>query len=153
MKLFHNRGNQLLHQMCNQVKQMNGDHINGAIFEAIKGGFVEFIEEIVKVDHQLLHNTDEMGRNIFFYAILHRQPKIFSLIYGIDAKNSITNAVDKSSSTILHMTGMLEPSKKRDRITGEALKMQSELQWFKVIFLSLYFFMMCLHLHVGFSSR
>ncbi|XP_059435170.1 uncharacterized protein LOC132168108 isoform X1 [Corylus avellana] len=74
-----------------------------------------------------------MGRNIFFYAILHRQPKIFSLIYGIDSKNSITNAVDKSSCTILHMAGMLETSKKRDRITGEALKMQSELQWFKEV--------------------
>jgi hypothetical protein len=38
------------------------------------------------------------------------------------------------------MAAMLEPSTARDRIAGEALKMQSELFWFKVVSLILPFF-------------
>jgi len=92
------------------------------------------------VDHQLLYTTDTMGRNIFFYAVLYRQAKIFNLIYRLGkAKNSVTNVRDSSKSTILHMAAMLEPSTKRDRIAGDALKMQSEVQWFQVISLGLYF--------------
>ncbi|XP_062175686.1 ankyrin repeat-containing protein NPR4-like isoform X2 [Alnus glutinosa] len=133
MKLLHHQARQLLLQLCSQVKQMDVYYVNKAIFQAIKGGVIEFIVELVKVDHQLLYTFDEMARNIFYYAVLHRQAKIFSLIYWLDGKNSISNAVDTSRNTILHMAGMLEPSTKRDRIAGEALKMQSELQWFKEV--------------------
>jgi hypothetical protein len=81
-----------------------------------------------------------MGRTIFFHAVLHRQAKLFSLIYSIDDQKLMANTLDASTSILdlLHMAGMLEPSPPRDRIVGEALKMQSELQWFKVISLSLY---------------
>jgi hypothetical protein len=140
MKLLNYQARKLLVQMCSQVKQMNADYVNDAIFQAIKGGVIEFIDEIVKVDHQLLYTTDTMGRNIFFYAVLYRQAKIFNLIYRLGkAKNSVTNVRDSSKSTILHMAAMLEPSTKRDRIAGDALKMQSEVQWFQVISLGLYF--------------
>ncbi|XP_059438919.1 uncharacterized protein LOC132171573 [Corylus avellana] len=88
---------------------MNDDHVNEAIIKATKGGLLEFIKEIFEVDAQLL-----------------------VLIHKLDAKKSITNARDQSGSTILHMAAMLEPSTTRDRIAGEALKMQSELRWFKM---------------------
>jgi len=135
MKLLQHQARQLLIQMCSQVKQMDVDHVNGAIFQAIKNGVTEFIVEIGKVDPQLLYtNYDDMGRSTLSCAVLHRQAGIFNHIYGLHqgVKKSIINVVDKSGSTILHMAGMLEPSTKRDRIRGQALMLQSELQWFKV---------------------
>lgn len=140
MKLLHHRSRRLLLLMCSQVKQMNRNYVNGAIFEAIKGGIVEFIDEILKVDSKLKYSIDEMGRGMLFHAILHRQAKVFALICR-RVQNTIhmINEVDNSNNSILHMVAILEPSTTRDRIAGEALKMQSELQWFKVISLSLCF--------------
>ena len=139
IKLLHHQARRLLVQMFSQVGNMDRDCVIEAILQAVKGGIVEFMDEIVKVDRRLLYTTDAKGRNIFFYAVLHRQAKIFSFIYRLDVKSLITNALDGSGNTILHMVGMLEHSTERDRITGAALKMQSELRWFKVISLSLYF--------------
>jgi hypothetical protein len=51
LKKLHRQALKLLSQMCSQVKQMNGDYVNGVILQAIKGGNVEFIDEILKVDH------------------------------------------------------------------------------------------------------
>ncbi|XP_059435298.1 uncharacterized protein LOC132168195 [Corylus avellana] len=130
-KLLHHQARQLLVQMCSEVRKMDRDCVNEAILQAVEGGVVEFIDEIVKVDGRLLYSTDAEGRNLFFYAVLHRQAKIFSFIYRLDVKSLITNALDSSSNTILHMVAMLEHSTERDRITGAALKMQSELRWFK----------------------
>ncbi|XP_059442393.1 ankyrin repeat-containing protein NPR4-like [Corylus avellana] len=132
IKLRHHQARQLLVQMCSEVRKMDRDCVNEAILQAVKGGVVEFIDAIVKVDGRLLYSTDAEGRNLFFYAVLHRQAKIFSFIHRLDVKSTlITNALDSSSNTILHMVAMLEHSTERDRITGAALKMQSELRWFK----------------------
>jgi hypothetical protein len=155
MKLLHHQAHQLLLQMCSQVKQMNRNHVKDAIFVAVRNGIVEFIDEILKADDTLVAVTDEMGRGIIFYAVLHRQAKVYDhLIYRIDKNKWIAQVsrCDKLGNTLLHMAAMLEPSTTRDSIAGEALKMQSELQWFKVISLILYtyiYFLMYLHLRVG----
>ncbi|KAE8038764.1 hypothetical protein FH972_011240 [Carpinus fangiana] len=156
MKLLHHQAHQLLLQMCSQVKQMNRDHVKDAVFVAVRSGIVEFIDEILKADETLVSVTDEMERDIMYHAVLHRQAKVYRLIYEIVNNNWITQVSisDKSGNNLLHMTAMLEPSTTRDRIAGnnllhmtamlepsttrdriagEALKMQSELQWFKVI--------------------
>ncbi|XP_059438994.1 uncharacterized protein LOC132171636 [Corylus avellana] len=150
LKKLHQQALQLLPKMWSQVKQMNGDYVNGVILQAIKGGNFEFIDQILEVDHHLLYTTDTMGRNILFYAVLYRQAKIFrhilQKISKLDAKNSIMNARDKSSNTILHMAAMLESSTKSDRLKGKVLKIKCEFEWFKVISLDL-IFLMCLHLY------
>ena len=141
MKLLHHQAHQLLLQMCSQVKQMNHDHVKHAVFLAVRSGIVEFIDEILKVDDSFVSVTDEMKRGIIYHAVLHRRAKVYRHIYGIVKNNWISQVslCDKSGNSLLHMTAMLEPSITRDRIAGEALKMQSELQWFKVISLILYF--------------
>ena len=59
-----------------------------------------FSVEIVKVDPQFLYSTHDMGRTIFFHAVLHRQAKLFSLIYSIDDQKLIANALDASTSIL-----------------------------------------------------
>ena len=67
------------------------------------------------------------SRNIFSVAVLHRQEEIFSLIYKLNEKNSMTNWHDDECNYILHMAGITGASIRNNQIPGSALQMQKEL--------------------------
>ncbi|KAG7995169.1 hypothetical protein I3843_01G094900 [Carya illinoinensis] len=104
-----------------------------AIFRSIKEGAFEFVHDVVKANPDLLWSFDSNSRNIFSYAVLCRQAKIFSLIYGLDVKSNMVYERDNSGNNILHMAGMAPVSIMLNRIPGAALQMQRELQWFKEV--------------------
>ncbi|XP_041000016.1 ankyrin repeat-containing protein NPR4-like [Juglans microcarpa x Juglans regia] len=104
-----------------------------AIFRSIKEGAFEFVHDVVKANPDLVWSYDGNFRNIFFYAVLCRQAKIFSLIFGVDVKNNMVYDTDNSDNNILHMAGMPPVSVMLNRIPGAALQMQRELQWFKEV--------------------
>ncbi|KAB1223641.1 hypothetical protein CJ030_MR2G023033 [Morella rubra] len=137
MKLVHAQYSQLLSQMCNEIPHLNHQQrINGgivaALFRAIEEGIYEFVYEMVKTNKDLLWCVDDCNRTIFACAVLNRQAKIFSLIYGLKEKNALLSRRDKSFNIILHQAGRLETSTTVDRVPGAALQMQRELQWFEV---------------------
>ncbi|KAF5465276.1 hypothetical protein F2P56_015297 [Juglans regia] len=138
MKLVHEQSRQLLHHMCKEIliSEVEG-RVKGcvyqAIFRSIKEGVFEFVHDVVKANPDLLWSKDGNLRNIFSYAVLCRQAKIFSLIYGLDAKNNIAYDRDNSGNNMLHMAGMPPVSIMLNRIPGAALQMQRELQWFKEV--------------------
>jgi hypothetical protein len=134
----------LLDLMCKEISKSNMQQrqkgcVDGAIFCAIKNGNFEFLFRIVKENPDLLRTVDRDSRNIFLLAVLHRQAKIFSLIYGLEEKNVMIYDSDAHGNFILHMAGMSAASTLLNHISGPALQMQRELQWFKVISLTLYF--------------
>jgi hypothetical protein len=107
-----------------------------AVFNAVKHGIVEFIVEIVRHYPDVIWFEDDLNRGIFLYATLQRQEKIFSLLYKMGAKkNSMATPWDKYHNNILHQAAFLAPSSQLDRVSGAALQMQRELQWYKVILL------------------
>jgi hypothetical protein len=134
MKLVNVQSHELLDHMCKEVSisQRKG-LIDKAIFRSIVRGNFEFIFRIVKAKSNLMWSHPEDSMSIFAFAILHRQPKIFSLIYGLPVKKAVGTWVDKKGNIILHMTGRTEASIQLNQIQGAALQMQRELQWFKVI--------------------
>ena len=145
MKLAHFLSRQLLSLMKDQIlisntqQRMTGG-VYGAIFRAIKEGIFEFVFEIVKADPQNLWTHDEKSTSIFSVAVQYRHAKIFSLIYGLDIKSSLTSCADSFyDNNLLHMAGMSAPSTSINDIPGAALQMQRELQWFKVISLTFNF--------------
>ncbi|XP_040999895.1 ankyrin repeat-containing protein ITN1-like [Juglans microcarpa x Juglans regia] len=138
MKLVREQSRQLLHRMCKEIliSDVEGRRkgcIYQAIFHSIKEGIFEFVHDVVKANPDLLWSNDVNSRNIFSYAVLCRQPKIFSLIYGLDVKNNLAYGGDNSGNNILHMAGMPPVSIMLNRIPGAALQMQRELQWFKEV--------------------
>ena len=145
MKLAHFQSRQLLSRMMDQISISN-DQLRttcndvGAIHRAIKEGIFEFVFEMVKADPQYLFAHDSKSTSIFWVAVQYRHAKIFSLIYGLDTNSALASTIDSfHGNNLLHKAGMLAPSTSLDDIAGAALQMQRELQWFKVISLTLNF--------------
>ncbi|KAG7949101.1 hypothetical protein I3843_13G043800 [Carya illinoinensis] len=75
---------------------------------------------------------DGKGRNVLMSAVQHRHAEIFGMIYGLrETKARLLSSRDNVGNNILHVAGTLTEVSPLDHITGAALKMQSEVQWFK----------------------
>ncbi|CAB4299286.1 unnamed protein product [Prunus armeniaca] len=138
MKLIHARSLDILDYMCEVVKHLDTQDMQDglvyeAIFQAVRSGTIEFVIRLCKVDPDILWRTNSMRRNIFQYSIERRQEKVYSLIYGVGQRNLIATFADASGNDMLHLAGMLSPTEKLDRISGAALQMQRERQWFKEV--------------------
>ena len=145
MKLAHFLSHELLSRMKDQILISNTQQrmtglVYAAILRAVKEGIYEFVFDIVKADPELAWSNDSKRRSIFSVAVQYRHAKIFSLIYGLDIKSALTGSRDSSNmNNLLHMAGMSATSTSINDIPGAALQMQRELQWFKVISLTLNF--------------
>ncbi|XP_040995182.1 uncharacterized protein LOC121241466 [Juglans microcarpa x Juglans regia] len=141
MKKIHDQSDALLSQMCkviseSRTQQLMDGLVYTAISRAAKNGIFEFVSKMLEMDQRFLWTTDRNQRNIFMLAVLHRQEKIFNILYGLDRKimnYSLTSKVDVNENNILHMAGMTEDSTWVNKIPGAALQMQRELQWFKEV--------------------
>ncbi|KAG7995174.1 hypothetical protein I3843_01G095400 [Carya illinoinensis] len=117
MKLVHEQSHELLCLMCKEVSNSYQDEmLNGEIYSAIHCAIKEGIFE-----------------NVFMFAVQCRQAKIFSLVYGLNLKNSMLNTRDIFKNKILHLARMPPISSGLDHIQGAALQMQREVQWFKEV--------------------
>ncbi|KAJ4838248.1 hypothetical protein Tsubulata_011318 [Turnera subulata] len=139
LKLIHVQAHELLCCICQQISTLPRAEfeklgVYKAVFNAVKNGIVEFITEMIKHYPDIIWIEDELERGIFLYATLQRQEKIFSLIYKMGAKkNSIATSWDRQHNNILHQAAFLAPSSQLDRVSGAALQMQRELQWYKEV--------------------
>ncbi|KAB1220606.1 hypothetical protein CJ030_MR3G015859 [Morella rubra] len=138
MKLLHVQSQELLSRICKPISTLNAEARNNggvyaAIFRAIKEGNFEFVYKIVRANPDLLYAIEyPTKRTIFMLAVLHRQAKIFSLIYELQQIKTSLSGSDSSYNNILHMAGIFTMSTPIQHIRGAALQMQRELQWFKI---------------------
>ncbi|KAG6670438.1 hypothetical protein I3843_Q064900 [Carya illinoinensis] len=142
MKKLHKQSQKLLSCMCEEISTsfiQTGqlENIGGvcdAITLAVKNGISEFVLKVARTHPSFLENKYRNSRNILMLAVLYRQSEIFSNIYhGFDMKNTLTSYGDCNDDNILHMVGMIEDSTMLNQISGAALQMQRELQWFKLV--------------------
>ena len=127
--------------MCEYISTLDYEEylkadVNGAFHNAVKNGVVEFIIEVIKVFPHLMSMADKDFRNVFMSSIANRQEKVFSLFYGLEAERAgFVPVSDNSGNKMLHLAAKLSPPSQLARISGAALQMQRELQWYKVSFL------------------
>ncbi|XP_042487981.1 uncharacterized protein LOC122068154 isoform X2 [Macadamia integrifolia] len=104
------------------------------LFTAAELGIVEFITVLIQSYPDLIWKIDDESRSIFHTAVAYRQEKIFNLIYDIGAlKDLIASYVDSNGNNMLHLAATLAPSSRLNTISGAALQMQREYQWFKEV--------------------
>ncbi|KAG5516496.1 hypothetical protein RHGRI_037265 [Rhododendron griersonianum] len=102
-------------------------------FIAAEFGNFEFVFELLRSYPDLIWKVDDQSRSIFHIAVMHRQEKIFNLIYDIGAhKDLITAYKDSNNTNMLHLAAKLGPANRLNIVSGAALQMQRELLWFKV---------------------
>ncbi|XP_042986692.1 uncharacterized protein LOC122315057 isoform X2 [Carya illinoinensis] len=142
MKMVHAQFQQLLHQMCKVIAtsttrvpdpDLFRRSSTTAMFRAVSAGNFEFVYCMGKANSELLEFAYGKRRSIFHSAVEYRQPRIFSLLYSLKKRDAALNLVDVSKNTILHMAGKLSRETPIQHITGAALQMQKEMQWFKEV--------------------
>ncbi|XP_073018469.1 uncharacterized protein [Primulina eburnea] len=138
-KLVHDEAVKLLTCVFREMKKLDVSQlekmdIDKIIYDAINYGIVEFITEMIRYQPEIIWRKDKKGRTIFSHAIILRQEKIFSLIYDLGTKKSImARRHDIFGNNYLHLAAKLSPASQLERVSGAALQMQRELQWFKEV--------------------
>ncbi|KAI3858669.1 hypothetical protein MKX03_027372 [Papaver bracteatum] len=100
---------------------------------AATNGIVEFFTQLINSNPRLLSVVDKNGRGLFQIAVMCRQVNIFELISQIDFRNQSTTPLDKWNNNILHCAALWTPTLQMDKVSGAALQMQREIQWFQEV--------------------
>ncbi|KAL5537771.1 hypothetical protein UlMin_045637 [Ulmus minor] len=137
VKAVHTHSVELLNCMCKVIETLDENQIrevemSNAIVQAASLGIVEFVTNISKAIPKAMWDAN-LARIIFESAIRNREAKVFSLIYGLDNKQTITDMHNSNRDTLLHVTGYIANSRKLNIIAGVALQMQREMQWYKEV--------------------
>uniref|UniRef100_A0A7N0SWN9 PGG domain-containing protein n=1 Tax=Kalanchoe fedtschenkoi TaxID=63787 RepID=A0A7N0SWN9_KALFE len=134
-KLEHTEALGLLKAMCDRVVACHGDCfklLEDPVRTAARLGIHEFVLETLSASPELIWSFDDENRHsIFHIAVLNRHEKIFSIIgKRYTHKHPAAALRDKDENNILHLAGRLGPC---SEVSGAALHMQRELQWFKEV--------------------
>ena len=102
--------------------------------DAARVGNVEFLIILIRSYPYLIWIVDKDNKSIFHVAVENRQENVFSLINNIGGvKDFLVDGYNEENScNILHLAGKLASPYHLNRVSGTALQMQRELQWFKV---------------------
>lgn len=104
-----------------------------AVILAATGGLYEVIEEIFSSFPSAIWCLDQEHHDVFQLAVINRRETIFNLLYGLDEHaHLVTQNMDSHNNNILHLAGKLAPPHRLNLVSGAALQMQRELQWYKV---------------------
>ncbi|KAJ0687627.1 putative ankyrin repeat-containing domain, PGG domain, retrotransposon Copia-like protein [Helianthus annuus] len=138
LKLAHHQALTLVKCLCQEISalnlQSNSIHYSGPIIEAASNGAYEVVQEIADTFPQAIWYSDKSGYFMIQLAILHRCEKVYNLTYQMsDHKHFHKTLKDTYNNNLLHLAGKLAPQPKLNLVSGAALQMQRELQWFKEV--------------------
>ncbi|KAK0597677.1 hypothetical protein LWI29_027516 [Acer saccharum] len=134
---------ELVHHVCKQLSSMSFLEIfnflqvpYSIMGDAVKGGNEEVVRTLLQYFPDLIDIEAMPQRNILQAAIEYRQEKITNIMKEIYSTTLITHLcafMMASENTTLHLVGKLAPTFKLFSVSGAALQMQRELQWFKEV--------------------
>ncbi|XP_042752260.1 ankyrin repeat-containing protein NPR4 isoform X2 [Lactuca sativa] len=127
----------MLGEVCHLIQRTNHSssyhhYYTNPILEATRQNANEVVEEIVNWFPNAIWSANEDGHNFILYAAINRSEKVYNLLYHMsEHKNIYRTLEDSSRNNLLHLAARLAPSNKLNLISGAALQIQRELQWFK----------------------
>ncbi|KAI3696613.1 hypothetical protein L6452_29036 [Arctium lappa] len=138
IKLDHHQAVALVKCLCQEISALNlhsnSIHYSNPIVEAASNGAYEVVQEIADTFPQAIWYSDKSGHFMIQLAILHRCEKVYNLTYQMsDHKHFHKTLKDSYNNNLLHLAGKLAPPQKLNLVSGAALQMQRELQWFKEV--------------------
>uniref|UniRef100_A0A5B7A6J5 PGG domain-containing protein n=1 Tax=Davidia involucrata TaxID=16924 RepID=A0A5B7A6J5_DAVIN len=139
IKLMNCQSIKLLKRICDKISEMESPEIleyfrkANILSTATENGIVEIIIECIQYFPDLMWMRTN-DRTIFHMAIEHRREKIFNLIYGLSAhKHVLASFRVGPRNNMLHIAAKLAPSSQLNSVSGAALQMQRELQWYQEV--------------------
>ncbi|KAJ0751636.1 putative ankyrin repeat-containing domain superfamily [Helianthus annuus] len=135
---MHNVATRLLKAICELIKRStatrsHSDYYNNAILEATRQNADKVVRVIVSFFPNAIWSANEEGHNIIQYAVINRSEKVYNLLYQMSEHKNIYRTIkDTFGNNLLHLAAKLAPPDKLNHISGAALHLQRELQWFKV---------------------
>ncbi|XP_057247440.1 ankyrin repeat-containing protein NPR4 [Beta vulgaris subsp. vulgaris] len=133
LQLTQNLWDEVIKLKSEDISKLIGDPWR-LLFVAAKWGKVEFLTTLIRSYPDLIWKVDENRHSIFHIAIIHRHEEIFKLIYEIGAiKDLIATYKDDNGNNMLHLACKLAPTHRLNCVSGAALQMQREIQWFKAV--------------------
>ncbi|KAI3697581.1 hypothetical protein L6452_30674 [Arctium lappa] len=139
-KVKHNTTLTVLKCICEQVNKITSvadirEHYLEAITHALENDIPEAIEEITKSFPQVISTLMHNGYHLNQLAIINRCEKVYSFLVHqvVPDKHFHKVWLDKDKNNLLHLAGKLAPIDKLNLVSGAALQMQRELQWFEEV--------------------
>ncbi|KAK2653760.1 hypothetical protein Ddye_013616 [Dipteronia dyeriana] len=140
-KMTHECAIELVNHVANELSTMSHSQICNFLGNpvsilsiAIEGGIEEIIQTLLKHYPDLIFWRVRPQRNILQAAIECRQEKIVNIINKISPTTTVALCSDGIENfNTLQLAGKLAPSFKLLSVSGAALQMQRELQWFKEV--------------------
>ncbi|XP_074355480.1 uncharacterized protein LOC141695122 [Apium graveolens] len=136
-KVKHIQVEELVKEMCSAIIKKGNhtdvwDGFGKAIVAAVEYGVHELIEECIQQYPGIVW-YEVKGFYLFSLAVKHRQEKVYNLIYQMSGQKSYAVADKRDGENSLHYAGKLAPPHRLNTVTGAALQMQRELQWFNEV--------------------
>ncbi|KAI7730832.1 hypothetical protein M8C21_026167, partial [Ambrosia artemisiifolia] len=136
-KVKHNLALEILKFICFEVSKLKSnyyEHYGEAIIFAVENNTPEVIENIIK----LFPDSVWMGNNGYLVpqlSIMNRCENVYNfLVHEVTQDKFLHKTIsDKDKNNLLHLVGQLAPMDKLNMVTGAALQMQRELQWFQEV--------------------
>ncbi|BBH08215.1 Ankyrin repeat family protein [Prunus dulcis] len=140
-KLRHHCAVELVQQICKQISKKNVSERSDYLLKleilntATVNGTTEILRILLNFFPDLIWVRFSNNRFLVLtYAIEHRHENLFRMVCDKTARNKLMAfAVLEPRETILHLAAKLPPLSQLSSISGAALQMQRELQWFKVV--------------------
>ncbi|KAI3697565.1 hypothetical protein L6452_30658 [Arctium lappa] len=137
-KVKHNVALMLLKCMCEEVSKLNSyneafGHYGMAFKLAVENDTHEAVEAIIEcIPQATLTKFDDYY--LSQHAIKSRCEKVYNfLVQHVEENHFLRLYIDRNSNNLLHLAGELAPKHKLDLVSGAALQMQRELQWFQEV--------------------
>lgn len=100
------------------------------LIAAARHGIVEIIESILDVYPQAIEHINDKDESIFHVAARCHRKEILDLLPPYALMPRLGRRINLNGDSILHQAAYLGETHHRDR-PGDALRMQSDIQWFK----------------------
>ncbi|XP_076907108.1 uncharacterized protein LOC143563460 [Bidens hawaiensis] len=137
-KVKHNYALAILKFICEEVSKLESgyrEHYHMGFITAVKNNTHEVIRQIIQTFPHSIWNVDLFGYKLSQLSIMHRCENVYNvLVHEVTQdKYLLTLTKDRHNNNLLHLAGQLAPVDKLSVVTGFALQMQRELQWFQEV--------------------
>ncbi|KAK9075762.1 hypothetical protein SSX86_004091 [Deinandra increscens subsp. villosa] len=125
--------------ICNLIKDSKDSashhyYYTDPVLEATRQNAYEVVVKIVSFFLNAIWSVNEDGHNIIQCAVINRSEKVYNLLYQMSEHKKIYRTTkDPFENNLLHLAARLAPTNKLNLISGVALQIQRELQWFKEV--------------------